>query len=147
MEKHFILHDTHIRDRALNFITTMPLEPLIEVVVKPFEKIRTLPQNSRYWANITEYLRQINQTITCLANESGHTPLDIKRMIAADLEPEYIAILFARSPEVVHDILKEVCNVPTSTKLGTKKFSEFGERMEVMIAEIVGQINTFRGAV
>ena len=100
-----------------------------------------------YWASLTESLRQINQTVNYLANESGHSPLEIKRIIAQELEPEYIAVLFSRTPEAAHDILKEVCNVPTSTRLGTRKFIKFQERMETMIAEIAGQINTFRQAV
>ena len=79
MEKHFILHDTHIRDRALHFISIMPLEPLVEVSIKPFEKLRTITRNNMYWASLTESLRQINQTVNYLANESGHSPLEIKR--------------------------------------------------------------------
>ncbi len=145
MEQHFILHSERIRQNAANYIGSIPLEPVPEIIVRPFERVRTNARNRMYWACLTESLQQINQTVNYLANESGHSPLEIKRIIAKDLEPEYVALLFARTPEAAHDILKEISNIPTSTRLGTKKFIQFQERMESMLSEIVGQINDFAG--
>jgi len=129
-EQHFILRDGHVRDRAMLAINTMPLKPtLMEVVIRPCEKTRTLGQNARYWATLSEHLRQINATVNQIASDSGHTPLEIKRGLAGQLAPEEIAILFATRPEVAHEVLKMVCNIPTSTRLGTKKSIEFEERV------------------
>ena len=116
----------------------------MEIIIRPFQKTRSLSQNSRYWASLTEYLNQIHQTIQIVSDESGYTPLEVKRLIADDLKPEQVAILFARTPEVAHDVIKEICNVPTSVRLGTKRFMEFEEQMERTIAEIAGQIEVFK---
>ena len=147
-ESHFILRDDAIWQNAVNLLRV--LEPshyqgeMMEVIIRPFQKTRSLPQNSRYWASLTEYLNQIHQTIQIISDESGYTPLEVKRLIADDLKPEQVAILFARTPEVAHDVIKEICNVPTSARLGTKRFMLFEEQMERTIAEIAGQIEVFK---
>jgi len=144
-EKHFILRSNAVRDFICDTLESLPFKPEYEIIIRPFEKHRTDGQNARYWATLAEYLRQINQTVHSIAESSGHTPLEIKRLIAADLLPEQIAILFAKTPETAHDVLKEICDVPTSTRLGTKEFQRFEERMEQTIAEIAGHVEAFRG--
>lgn len=147
---HIIIRDRKLWSRALaelykieHVIERTPT--IYEMILRPFEKTRTNPQNSRYWASLTEYLMQMNQTVHAVANETGYTPLEIKRLIAKEMPPEHIAILFTSKPEVAHDVLKEICGVPTSTRLGTKKFMLFEERMVQAIAEVVGQVNAFAG--
>ncbi|HEY4761491.1 MAG TPA: hypothetical protein VIH42_12995 [Thermoguttaceae bacterium] len=144
-EKHFILRSNAVRDFICDTLEALTFDPVYEIIIRPFEKHRTHGQNDRYWATLTECLRQIKQTVYGLAESSGHTPLEIRRLIAADLLPEQIAILFAKTPETVHDVLKEICDVPTSTRLGTKEFQRFEERMEQTIAEIAGHVGAFRG--
>jgi hypothetical protein len=143
-ELHLIIRDDRIWNSAvaaLHRIKGMPT--LYEMILRPFEKTRSLPQNSRYWASLTEYLNQMNQTVHVIANETGYSALEVKRLIAAEMPAEHIAILFARKPEAAHEVLKVIHNIPTSTRLGTKKFMLFEERMIQTIAEIAGQVNAF----
>lgn len=142
-EQHFILRDQHIRERAVAAIDTLTLQPvLMEVIIRPFEKIRSLGQNARFWASLTEYLRQINEVVNQVATETGHTPLEVKREAVGGLPIEYGIILFAKRPEVVHAVLKEICNIPTSTRLGTKKFMEYEERMLAVMGDILGHVKS-----
>lgn len=143
-ELHLILRDKRIWNRAVAELHRIENSTtLYEMILRPFTKIRTLPQNSRFWASLTEYLRQMNQTVQAIANESGHTVLEIKRLIAREMEPEQVAILFARKPEVAHEVLKAILDIPTSTRLNTKQFMAYEGRMEQTIAEIAGIVNAF----
>lgn len=140
-EQSFILRSPAIRGRATAVISTLPLKPvLMEVVIRPFEKTRSLGQNSRYWVSLSEYLRQMNALVNQIASDTGHSPLEIKREAAAGLPIEYGIILFAKKPEVAHEVLKDVCNIPTSTRLGTKKFIEYEERMLAVMGDILGHV-------
>ena len=122
----------------------LPASPPHEVVIREYVKNRTTPQNSRYWVNLNEYLRQMNLIVELISNQTGYTPLEVRRLISKEMPAEYIAILFARTAESAHEVLKAICGIPTSTRLGTKKFSEFDELMENTIAEIMGYVNAFR---
>ena len=140
-EQHFILRSPDIRGRAVEAISSLTLKPvLMEVIVRPFEKTRTLGQNSRYWVDLTNYLRQINAAINQVASDTGHSPLEVKREAASELPIEYGLILFARKAEIAHEVLKDVCNLPTSTRLGTKKFMEFEDRMLAVMGDILGHV-------
>ena len=142
-ERRFLLTDAHNRAKAAEFVLNISDEPVMEVIVRPFKRSRTLPQNSRYWASLDEYLDQIGRQIDSVATTTGYTQLEVRRLIAREMPPEYVAILFARTAEVAHEVLKAICGIPTSTKLGTKEFSEFDEKMEFTIADIVGHVNAF----
>lgn len=141
--KHFILRTEAVKHAAAEFILNLPDQPMQEVVVRDHEKTRTLPQNARYWASLNEYLKQISASVNQIADYTGHTPLEARRIIARELEPEYVAILFSNTAEAAHDILKLIVGIPTSTRLGTKKFTQFHERMEQTIALIAGEVNSF----
>ncbi len=139
----FILRTDAHKAHCLETIANLSPGKVWEVEVREYTKSRTLPQNSRYWASLTQCLKEIADTANRVSDATGYTPLEVKRLIAKEMEPEYIAILYARSPEVAHDVIKAICNVPTSVRLGTKEFSKFDETMERTIAEIVGQIQAF----
>ena len=106
------------------------------------KRIRSNNQNARYWANIKYFLDEINATVKSVSDHTGYTPLEVKRLLAASLEPEHIGILYARKPEVIHDVLKQICNIPTSTRLGTKDFIKFEDILEQTIADIIGSIRS-----
>ncbi len=108
------------------------------------KRIRTGGQNSVYWIDIRHFMGQIRGAVAEMAEESGHTPLEIKRIIAADMQPEYVGILFARTELVVHEMLKMICDIPTSTKLGTKEFHKFDERLAETMAQIIGEIRALK---
>ncbi len=140
-EQHFILRDSFIRDKVMATLNQMALKPVLtEVVIRPYEKTRTEGQNSRYWCSLTEYLRQINVLVNQVASDTGHSPLEVKREAASGLPIEYGIILFAKKPEVAHEVLKDICNIPTSTKLGTKKFIEYEERMLAVMGDILSHV-------
>ena len=125
-ERKFILHDEGHFRRLNDCIAWIKTDPNVwEVIVRPHEKPRSGPQNSRYWASLTQYLKEIDHAIKRISDSTGYTPLEVKRLIAKEMPPEYIAILFAKSPETAHDVLKEICGIPSSTRLGTKKFMDF----------------------
>lgn len=114
-----------------------------QVDIKPYERTRSIPQNARYWASLTQYLKEIDATIKLISEQTGYTVLEIKQLIGRELPLEQAVILFAKSPEIAHDVLKEIHGIPTSTRLGTKEFMQYEERMEQTIAEIVGVISDF----
>ena len=137
----FILRDQHIRDRAVTVINALALKPvLMEVVIRPFENTRTSIRNAKYWAELTECLEQINATVNQIASDTGHSPLEVKREAAGGLPIEYGIILFAKKPEVAHEVLKDIANIPTTTKLGTKRFIEHEDRMLAVMGDILGHV-------
>ncbi len=115
----------------------------LRVSVDPYENPRTIPQNSRYWGILRGCLKRIQIEIEILSDETGYTVLEIKRLIAIELDHEQSRILFAQDPEEAHKTLKHICGVPTTQDLGTKKFSVFEERMEQVITEIAGVVIAF----
>lgn len=145
---HLILRDDRIWNRAVAVLHELRHRivnsgAVFELSIRPYQKTRSTPQNSRFWASLTEYLRHMNQTVQAIASETGHTPLEIKRLIAQEMQPEQVAILFARKPEVAHEVLKAIHDIPTSTRLNTKQFMVYEQRMEQTIAEIAGIVNAF----
>ena len=144
MNKHFILNGEFQRHTAAEYILNLPDAPVLEVVVREYTKPRTESQNSRYWATLTDGLRNISTIVAALSDRAGYTPLEVRRIIAGDIkEPERAAMMFVMKPEAAHEILKMIVGIPTSTKLGTKKFAEFHDQMEMEMAEIVGEVNAF----
>jgi len=106
------------------------------------KKIRSDKQNQRYWCDIKYFLDEINSTISSVAEHTGYSPLEVKRLLAASLEPEQVGILYARKSDVIHDVLKQICNIPTSTRLGTKDFMRYEGILEQTISEIIGSIRS-----
>lgn len=105
-------------------------------------RIRTTGQNSRYWATLDEHLRTIGVLVEAVVEQTGYTPMEVRRLIAAaaNLPPEQVGILFTRKSETVHEHLKIICDVPTSTRLGTKEFMGLEDRMIQTLTEIEGEI-------
>lgn len=106
------------------------------------KKIRSNAQNARYWSEIKYFLDDINSTIGSVSEHTGYTPLEVKRLLAQSLEPEQIGILYARKSESIHEVLKQICSIPTSTKLGSKDFMKFETILQQTIAEIIGSIRS-----
>jgi hypothetical protein len=136
----FIIRTQVIRTAAAKAVMEITENPLMEVLIRPYEKTRTEGQNSRYWCTLEEELRQLSAGIAEISEHTGYSPLEVRRIVAKELQPEQVALLYAGTPEAVHDILKTINGIPTSTRLGTKKFMEFEERMLQNIAEVVGAV-------
>jgi len=139
-EQHYIIRSLEIRKDVAKAVMAIRSEPLMEVIIKPYEKIRTEGQNARYWATLTEELRNMNATIMEMSKHTGYTPLEVRRLVSHRIQPEYAALLFVRDEESAHDILKMIHDIPTSTRLGTKAFMEFEERMLQTAAEVTGAV-------
>ena len=118
------------------------------VTVTEGTKTRTDGQNSRYWANMDNFLSEINDAVEMYAERVGETNIQARREIAIRIEEkydcpvEYMAILFIRTKEAAHEVMKMICNIPTSTRLGTKEFQKFEGILEMTMAEILGLINS-----
>jgi len=117
--------------------------PLV-VTVTEGTKIRSTGQNARYWAEIEHFMAEINTCIEQNADFYGNTNIEMRRIAAEGMPVEHAVILFARQKEVVHEVLKQICNIPTSTRLGTKEFTKFNDILDAAMIEILGEI---RGAV
>lgn len=140
MDQLFIIRTKANRTEAAKAVLSITEKPLMEVTIREHVRTRTDGQNKRYWASLTEELRQMQQSIDRIAWHTGHTPIEVRRIVSAELEPEQIAILYAQTPEAVHDILKTIHGIPTSTRLGTKAFMSFEERMIQAVTEVVGAV-------
>jgi hypothetical protein len=123
--------------------------PLLLTVTQG-NKLRTKGQNDRYWANMDDFLYEINEAVEMYAERVGETNIQARREIAIRIEEkfdcpvEYMAILFVRTKEAAHEIMKMICNIPTSTRLGTKEFQKLGGILEMTMAEILGLINSVK---
>ena len=137
----FILRDSATWKAFLDHVMELRnMEKPWQVDLREYVRTRTTGQNSRYWATLTEEMRQLGEAIANIAKHTGYSPLEVRRLVAATLEPEQIAILYAQTPEAVHDILKVIHGIKTSTRLGTKAFMEFEERMIQSVADVVGAV-------
>ncbi len=96
--------------------------------------------NSRYWAMLQESLEIISSEVNDLAETLGYTPIEARRVIAHLLPWEDSLILACRKSEPAHEVMKMVFDIPTSTRLGTKEFAGFGDKIDEKMAKIVGAI-------
>ena len=141
----FILHPNRddIRDNCIAYIKALDLTKPKKVTIEEYEKTRTTIRNAHYWANLTDLIEDIRKAVERIAEHTGYSPLEVKREIAKGMAPEEIAILFAKTLEGAHDVLKEIAGIPTSTKLGTRKFIAFEDRMIQIMSDIAGHVKAF----
>ena len=69
--------------------------------------------------------------------------MEVRRLIARwppIFPPEQVGILFTRKSETVHEHLKIICDVPTSTRLGAKGVHGFRGPHGRTLTEIEGEI-------
>lgn len=140
-EKTFRLLDPRIAANCVEYILNdVPHDGSAMVEIREAVKLRTTGQNARFWATLTEELRQLSANIAEISAHTGYTPLEVRRIVSKELQPEQVALIYAGTPEAAHDILKTINGIPTSTRLGTKKFAEYEELMVQTIAEVVGAV-------
>lgn len=125
---------------AEHILNDVPHDGSHQIEVRKALRTRSAGQNARFWATLTEELQNLSAGITEVSEHTGYSPLEVRRIIAKELQPEQVAILYAGTPEAVHDILKVINGIKTSTRLGTKEFSQYEERMLQTIAEVVGAV-------
>lgn len=103
---------------------------------------RSEGQGKRYWAGLDEHIFQLHAAIEAVSDYTGYTPYEVRRLVAKDLQPEHVGILYALDSKIAHKCLKDVCGVPSSARLGTKEFSKFDLIMEQTITEIVATVKS-----
>ena len=128
------------RTDAINAIAGLELPYRITISPK---KERSNAQNNMWWSALEFHICQIAQAVTKISDYTGHTPLEIRRMIALQVSPEQSLMIYALKKEALHEALKLICCIPTSTRLGTKKFSEFHGVMEMEMANLMAEVNGF----
>lgn len=128
------------RTNAINAI--MGLELPYRIAISP-KKLRSDAQNAKYWAGLQYHIDEVSAAIKRISDYTGHTPLEIRKLIASTMSPEHTIMLFSLKKEAVHETLKLICDIPTSVKLGTKKFMEFEAIMEAEMASVLGEVNGF----
>lgn len=76
--KRFILRNADVVTTAINFIRAININPdeLVEVVVKPYKRNRSLEQNDTYWMIITD-----------IGNELGYTKNDMHEFFMREYLP------------------------------------------------------------
>ena len=110
------------------------------LTLSPGKGKRSSAANARYWSNIEFWMEEIRNEIKAIAEETGYTYLEARRVIANELPPEHEEILYARTKEAVHDALKEICGIPTTTRLGTKEFNNYSDQLDLAMSQILGEV-------
>lgn len=112
----------------------------VVITVTQGKRIRSDRQNSKYWATLNDHLQNISNWVQQLADETGHTSMEIRHFVASQLSPEYAAIVYAFTDDSAHKVMKIIQGKESSRKLGTKEFMDFEQRMDQIMSEIVGEV-------
>jgi hypothetical protein len=142
MKQRSILSQKDLEKAASDILRLSGNLPLV-ITITEGTKTRTNGQNARYWAEVQFFMGQISEAIDSKADETGHSNIEIRRMLAEQLPIEQALILFAKKAEVIHEILKDIMGIPTSTRLGTKEFMKFEDRLSQVMSEIIGNIRGY----
>jgi hypothetical protein len=80
----FIIRSALIRVNALNAIRNLPYEPLHEVTIRKHKSTRTLEQNNKMWAMLTDISKQV------VWHGLRLTPEEWKEMVTAALKRQKV---------------------------------------------------------
>lgn len=145
MKQRSITNEQQLRQASQDLLKLGGHLPVVLTVTEG-TKTRTSSQNARYWSEVQFFMGEINDAIDQAAESAGYTNLEMRKVVAEQLPIEQAVILFCRTKEAVHDVLKQICGIPTSTRLGTKEFSKFDSVLAQTMSEIVGNIRGFLNA-
>lgn len=112
----FILRDRTIVQRAQEFIGSVPLRPLYEVVVREHHEKRSLDANAYYW----------DQVVTPLAEHCGNTPEEMHEILLGKVFG-YNNIVFAGG---IYMIPRK-----RSSSMTRKEFHQYIEHCRVIAAQ------------
>ena len=114
--KHFRIVNSKVAHNAAEFVKSLPLEPVMEVTIKPWKKKRSVQQNKLYW-----------MWMGIISEEVGHSSEEMHELFASKLLP-------LESKEVCG----EVVNIRKSTtKLSVKEFTEYLLKVEAFASEFL----------
>jgi len=140
MKQRTIRTESELKKLSADVLCLAQYMPFV-VSVTQGTAIRSEAANARHWVMIEDLLNHIREAVEIISEATGYTPAEVKKLAAADMPPEHVGILYARTKQAVHDELKGICNIPTSTRLGTKAFSRFDEILEGTVAQVIGEVN------
>lgn len=82
--KSFILRNEDIKLNMINYIRNLPLKPLIQIKFNEVKSIRSLDQNAKMWAMLTDISRQV------IWHGQKLSPEEWKDMITAALKNQKV---------------------------------------------------------
>jgi len=145
MKQRTITTEDDLQRAARDLVGLTDHLPLVLTVTEG-KRLRSSAQNRMYWSEVGYFREQITAAVDEVAEHTGYTPMEVKRLIAQELPIEQAVILFAQSSETVHEILKQIVGIPTSTRLGTKEFSKHEERLSQVMTEVIGSVKAVQRA-
>ena len=84
MKTKFVNRNEYIRENIVKFVRDLPFVPLHEVIIREIKSIRTLEQNAKMWAMLTDISEQVEWHGIDLSKE------DWKEMITAALKKQKV---------------------------------------------------------
>ena len=84
MKNKFIVRNEHIKENIIRFVRELPGVPLHEVIIREVKSIRSLEQNAKMWAMLTDISEQVEWHGIDLTKE------DWKEMITAALKKQKV---------------------------------------------------------
>lgn len=112
-----ILDSEERRQRLLNIIAKVGLDPALQVTIETYDPKRSLQANRRYWMLVSE-----------IAKETGHDKDEIH---------DYLKQKYLGTREIM--IAGERANIsPSSKRLKKKEFHEYMEKCENWAIESLG---------
>jgi hypothetical protein len=84
MKQTYIIRDDQIRQNAIEFVKRLPTDPIYSVVIREVKSIRSLDQNAKMWAMLTDISKQVDWYGEKL------TPENWKDMITAALKRQKV---------------------------------------------------------
>lgn len=133
--KRYILRDSGIRDRLKVYLDTLELggDDVLEVIVRPYKKNRSLAQNNLLWMWLTEIANFIREEYGAVMMEqmgSVPTPEDLKDYF----QRQFLGFKAYPLPDIKYCAER----VRGTSDLNTKEFSEFLNRIDIYAGSELG---------
>lgn len=112
-----LIDTTAKRDRAVKWLSQIPVDEVLELTLKPYKLTRSQEQNARYWLIISK-----------IAEHTGHDRSELHEMFKA-------RFLGMASTEIAGETIK---HQRSSARLKVNEFSEYMEQVESWTIQTLG---------
>ena len=113
-----IIIDTPVkRDRAVKWLSSIPIDEVLELTLKPYTPTRSEVQNRRYWLILTK-----------IAEHTGHDKDELHEMLKA-------RFLGTQTSDLAGE---PITHQRSSAKLKVKEFAEYMEQVESWMVTTLG---------
>lgn len=111
----FTLRNEQVKANCIEFISKLPAEPVMQVIIKPYVKKRSIDSNSLYW-----------KWLEVFSEYTGYSKDDMHDVFRARFLP------------VIERTVKgiELRELTSTTSLNTKQFSEYMKEIEILAVEM-----------